>query len=72
MAEKIYVNHLIDKQSLHRFHILLLSQHLSLRSNFLVFAVPCIISALAISFVQEKYSQHIIMDNNGKIIRSFS
>jgi MFS transporter, AAHS family, benzoate transport protein len=49
----------------------LLSQHLSLRSNFLVFAVPCIISALAISFVQEKYSQRIIMDNNEKLYVRF-
>ena len=47
---------------------ILLSQHLSLRSNFLVFAVPCIISAVAISFVQEKYSQRVIVANNEKIL----
>ncbi|ADU93897.1 MULTISPECIES: MFS transporter [Geobacillus] len=36
---------------------ILLNHHLSLYGNFLAFALPCLVSAVAIWLVQEKYSQ---------------
>lgn len=36
---------------------IILGQHLSLQTNFMIFAIPCIIAAIAIWFVQEKYGQ---------------
>ncbi|MGG1661879.1 hypothetical protein [Brevibacillus sp. NRS-1366] len=33
----------------------LLSLSLPLQSNFLVFAVPCLLGAVALTFIQEKY-----------------
>lgn len=43
---------------------LLLNQHFSLQVNFLFFAVPCIIAALAIWMVQERTSHLHLSDQN--------